>query len=290
MLGRGSLCPMFASVLLVPILVLCLPRRRLAGLITPACFRVLNSILRLRIVGSFPFLQQRKPAGFDSPSVRNRTSGAFLLWPDAEEKKQTSNPCYPLWSPIDAAVILLDHAWDGRVTERLPPWAGLPGFGVVVRLPGQLPRVWSPTQQHQRCHKADRALLLAGSPRYWDPYLIHCPSPYHRFSRRTTLLAWWMNPGVKGAGWLEEAVVTTSRAPSGWEERRSRKYTRRCCKTKEVKEVKKSTQGLVPLVLPHMVTLLMGLRTIFNIIISVRGNIGYPSFSKMLQSQDQNTT
>ena len=125
-------------------------------------FRMLAFVFRLRIVASLPFLQQSWPAGFDSPRLRNLTSGASPLWPAAEHP---CNPCSPLTmglSHIDAAVLVLDQAWDARVPERLPPWAGLPGFEVVLFLSGRLPRVGLPIQQHRSSHEADDALLQAG--------------------------------------------------------------------------------------------------------------------------------
>ena len=158
---------MLPPVLLVPLYVLGFPRRRVAGLATHILFRILAFVFRLRIVGSLPFLQQSWPAGFDSPRLRNPTSGASPLWPAA---KHPSNQCIPLTmslSPIDAAVLVLDHAWDARVTERLSPWAGLPGFGVVLFLSGQLPRVGPLIQQHRSSHEAEGDLLLAGWLRYW---------------------------------------------------------------------------------------------------------------------------
>ena len=54
-----------------------------------------------------------------------------------------------------------------RITDLIQH--GLPCFWVVLRLSGQLPRVWPPIQQHRSSHEADDALLLAGSLRYWDP-------------------------------------------------------------------------------------------------------------------------
>ena len=126
---------MVPSVLLVPLFVLGLPRRRLAGLATHILLRMLAFVFRLRTVGSLPFLQQSRPAGFDSPRLRNPTSGASPLWPAAEHPSNSSSPMG--LSPIDAAVFVLHHAWDARDL----PWAGLPGFGVVLVFSGQLPRV-----------------------------------------------------------------------------------------------------------------------------------------------------
>ena len=79
MVGHGSLSPVLLSVLLVPLFVLGLPRRRLAGLATHILIRMLAFVFRLRVVGSLPFLQQSRPAGFDSPRLRNPTSEASLL-------------------------------------------------------------------------------------------------------------------------------------------------------------------------------------------------------------------
>ena len=93
MLGHGSLSPVLLSVLLVPLFVLGLPRRRLAGLATHILFRMLAFVLRLRIVVLLLPLQQSRPARFNSPRLRNPTSGASPLWPAAEHP---SNPCSPL--------------------------------------------------------------------------------------------------------------------------------------------------------------------------------------------------
>ena len=62
MVGHGSLWPVLLSVMLVPLLLLGLPRRRLAGLETPVLFSRLAFVARLRIVGSLPFLLQSRPA------------------------------------------------------------------------------------------------------------------------------------------------------------------------------------------------------------------------------------
>ena len=174
MVRHGYLWPALPSVLLVPLFVLGLPRRRLAGLATHILFRMLAFVFRLRIVGSLPFLQQSRAAGFDSPRLRNPPEGASPLWPAAEHLSNTCSPLTMGLSPIDAAVHVLDHAWDARVTERLSPWAGIPGFGVVLLLSGQLPRVGPLIQQHRRSHEADGALLRAGGLRYWG---LFCPSP-----------------------------------------------------------------------------------------------------------------
>ena len=79
MVGHGSLSPVLLSVLLVPLFVLALPRRRLAGVATHILFRMLAFVLRFRIVVSLPFLQQSRPAGFDSRRLRNPTPGAPQL-------------------------------------------------------------------------------------------------------------------------------------------------------------------------------------------------------------------
>ena len=52
MVGHDSLWPVLPSVLLVPLFVLGLPRRRLAGLATHILFRMLAFVFRPRIVGS----------------------------------------------------------------------------------------------------------------------------------------------------------------------------------------------------------------------------------------------
>ena len=93
MVGHGSPSPAFFSDLLVPLFMLGLPRRRLAGLATHILFRMLAFILRLRIVVSLPFLQQSRPAGLDSPRLRNPSWETSPLWPAAEHP---SNPCSPL--------------------------------------------------------------------------------------------------------------------------------------------------------------------------------------------------
>ena len=93
MVGHGSRSPVLPSVLLVPLIVLGLPSRRIAGLATHKLFRMLALVFRLRTVGSHAFLQQSRPAGFDCPRLRYSASGASLLWPAAEHP---SNPCSPL--------------------------------------------------------------------------------------------------------------------------------------------------------------------------------------------------
>ena len=141
MVGHGSLWPVLSSVLLVLLLVLGLPRRRIAGLATPVLFGMLAFVLQLHIIGSLPFLLQSKPAGFESPRLRNPSSGASPLWP-AEE--HPSNPCYTLimgLSPIYAAMLVMGHAWNARGTGRRFPWAGLSDCGVVLHPSERLPRV-----------------------------------------------------------------------------------------------------------------------------------------------------
>ena len=59
MVGHGSLRPVHPSVLLVPLFVIGLPRRRFAVLATHILFRMLAFVLRLLIVGPLSFLQQR---------------------------------------------------------------------------------------------------------------------------------------------------------------------------------------------------------------------------------------
>ena len=184
MVGHGSLWPVPPSVLLVPLLVLGLPRRRLAGLATPVLFRRLAFEVRLRIVGSLPFFLQSRPARFGSPKLRNPTSGASPLWPAAE---QPSKPGYPLTmglSPIDAAVLVLDHAWDARVTERLSPWAGLPVLGSFFVSP-------SSSLASDRRYSSTGVLMKPTALFFWQARSdtgIHCPSPNHRLSSRSILL------------------------------------------------------------------------------------------------------
>ena len=59
------------------------------------------------------------------------------------------------------SLYVLDHAWHARATGRLSPWAGLLGFGAVLFLSGQLPRVGPlMIQQHRSSHEADGALFF----------------------------------------------------------------------------------------------------------------------------------
>ena len=76
-------------------------------------------------------IQHSRPAEFDSPS-----SGASPLWPASEHPGNRCSRLAMGLSSIDAAILALDHAWDARVTERLYPWAGLAGVGVVLFSPG----------------------------------------------------------------------------------------------------------------------------------------------------------
>ena len=94
-------------VLLVPLFVLGLHRRRFAGLATHILFRIFAFVYRLRIVGSLPFLQQSRPAGFDSPRLRNLTSVASPLSPPAEHPW---NPCRWACCPL----MLPCSRWDMR--------------------------------------------------------------------------------------------------------------------------------------------------------------------------------
>ena len=138
MVGHGSFWPVLPSVLFVPIFVVGL----LGGvsLVLQLTYYFVCSSLYFDSVlfDRFRFFSRAGHLGLRNPSfprMRNPTSGASPLWPAAEHP---SNPCSPLTmrvSPIDAAALVLDHAWDARVTERLSPWAGLPGFGVALFLP-----------------------------------------------------------------------------------------------------------------------------------------------------------
>ena len=180
---HSSLWFVFPSVLLVPLLVLGWPRRRLAGLATPILFRRLTFVLRFRSGGLLPFLLQRRPTRFDSPRLKNPTSEASPIWPDAEHP---SNPCYPL-------------------TMGLSPIA-------VVGPCWQHPRVWQllrMSSQLQRIFLAgDAALFQKGSRRWMGPWLwplalLCLVVRYINASYSIMLYASIMEYTVRwGAGWL----------------------------------------------------------------------------------------
>ena len=144
MVGHGSLWLVLLSVLLVPLLVLGWPRGRLAGLATPILFRRLAFVVRLRIGGSLPSLLLSMPTRFDSPRLKNPTSGASSLWPAAGHP---SNPCYPLTMGLSPAAVVGPCWQHPRIWQLL----------------------WMPLQLQRSFFEGDIALLQKGSRRWLSP-------------------------------------------------------------------------------------------------------------------------